>query len=197
MRCRRPPNIRIFGVLKLGVGVGVTRPVIHEENMSALDDLTVPASQIAKLLSLSIERVRQLVNTGYIPRIGKAKYPVSGSVQGYIRFLRDEEKQLSKSAADSGLKAARQREVELRIAREEGRLVEMEEVGAVVTTIFGTLRAELSGLPAAVTRDLKLREEIEKVLNGAFARSEVKFREASAAIQSGRDPLGTDSEDDA
>lgn len=163
----------------------------------SLDDLTLTAKQISTLLSLSMERVRQLVNTGYIPRIEKAKYPVTGAVQGYIRFLKDGEKQLSKSAADIGLKAARQREVELRIARQEGRLVEMEDVEAVVSSIFGTLRAELSGLPAAVTRDLKLREEIEKVLNGAFARSEVKFREASAAIQSGRDPLGTDSEDDA
>ena len=96
--------------------------------MSDLKDFTVNASQIAVLLMLSTERIRQLVNAGYIPKIGKGKYAVIDAVQGYIRFLRDEEKQASKSAADSGLKAARQREVELRIAREEGRFVDMEDV---------------------------------------------------------------------
>lgn len=164
--------------------------------MSDLKDFTVNASQIAVLLMLSTERIRQLVNAGYIPKIGKGKYAVIDAVQGYIRFLRDEEKQASKSAADSGLKAARQREVELRIAREEGRLVDMEDVEAVVSNVFATLRAELTGIPAAVTRDVKLRAEIEKGLNGAFARSQGKFREAGEALRSVSDPLGADGEND-
>ena len=96
--------------------------------MSDLKDFTVNASQISGLLMLSNERIRQLVNAGYIPRIGKGKYDVIDAVQGYTHFLKDEEKQASKSAADSGLKAARQREVELRTAREEGRLVDMDDV---------------------------------------------------------------------
>ena len=157
----------------------------------------IGASRMASLLMITPQWLRQLSAKNYLPKAVRGKYPLRETIQGYIKSLKDEDRNSTKVAADIGLKAARQREVELRIAREEGRLVEMEDVEAVVTTIFGTLRAELSGLPAAVTRDLKLRDEIEKVLNGAFARSEVKFREASAAIQSGRDPLGTDSEDDA
>jgi hypothetical protein len=96
--------------------------------MSDLKDFTVNASQIAVLLMLSTERIRQRVNAGSIPKMGKCKYAVIDAVQGYIRFLRDEEKQASKSAADSGLKAARQREVDLRIGKEEGRIVEMVDV---------------------------------------------------------------------
>ncbi|TCQ79564.1 hypothetical protein EDF68_104148 [Ochrobactrum sp. BH3] len=163
--------------------------------MADFNDLTLTAGQIASLLTLSIERVRQLVNAGYIPRIGKAKYPVVGAVQGYIRFLKDEEKRTSKSAADDSLKAARQREVELRIAKEEGRLVDMDDVEAVTSSIFATLRAELAGLPASVTRDVKLRAEIEKGLNGAFARSQSKFQEASSALRAGHDPLGGENGD--
>ncbi|WP_155734628.1 hypothetical protein [Brucella intermedia] len=187
----------VFQLLIFGVGVGVpASKKTTGKGMADFNDLTLTAGQIAALLTLSIERVRQLVNAGYIPRIGKAKYPVVGAVQGYIRFLKDEEKRTSKSAADDNLKAARQREVELRIAKEEGRLVEMDDVEAVSSSILATLRAELAGLPASVTRDVKLREEIEKGLNGAFARSQNKFREASEALRSGRDPLGADREDD-
>lgn len=165
--------------------------------MADINDMTLTATQIAALLSLSIERVRQLVNSGYVPRVGKAKYPVVGAVQGYTRFLKDEDKRTSKSAADDSLKAVRQREVEIRIAKEEGRLVEMDDVEAVTSSILATLRAELSGLPASVTRDMKLRGEIERGLNGAFARSQNKFREANEALRACRDPLGADGKNDA
>lgn len=158
---------------------------------------TIPVSQAASLVMLTPERLRQLAAAGYIPRAVKGRYPLVDVVQGYIRFLKDEERRTSKVQAESGLKAARQREVELRIAREEARLVEMEDVEATVSSIFATLRAELSGVPAAVTRDHALRDAIEKAHNAAFARSQGKFREACEALRAGRDPLGADGTDDA
>lgn len=156
----------------------------------------ITAGQAAKLLMLTPQWLRQLAAKGYIPKAVKGHYQLVGAVQGYINWLKDEERRTSKVQADSGLKAARQREVEIRVAREEGRLVEMEDVEAVVSSVWTTLRAELSGLPASVTRDVALRDEIEKGLNAAFARSQGKFREASEALRSGRDPLGADGEDD-
>ncbi|NKW10280.1 hypothetical protein HGG76_15175 [Ochrobactrum tritici] len=80
------------------------------------------------------------------PGCGQGKYPLVEAVQGYVRSLKDEERRSTKSAADNGLKAARQREVELRIAKEEGRLVELDDVEAVSSSILATLRAEL-GFP--------------------------------------------------
>lgn len=164
--------------------------------MRDINDFTLTAAQIASLLMLSTERVRQLVNTGYIPRIGKAKYPVTGAVQGYIRFLKDEEKRAFKSVADDKLKAARQREVELRIAEREGRVVDMEDVEAFYAFSMTTFRAELNGIPASVTRDRKLREAIETAIDGAISRYQRRFVEAGEALRAGRDPLGTDGEDD-
>lgn len=163
--------------------------------MADFNDLTLTAGQIASLLTLSIERVRQLVNAGYIPRIGKAKYPVVGAVQGYIRFLKDEEKRTSKSAADDSLKAARQREVELRIAKEEGRLVDMDDVEASFNSILGTLRAELSGVPVSVTREALLRSAIDHAQSAAFGRAQKKFQDASLALRAGSDPLSAENGD--
>lgn len=157
----------------------------------------ITVAQTSKLLMVTDQWLRQLVAKGYLPKSVKGKYPLVAAVQGYIRWLKDEERRTSKVQVESGLKAARQREVELRIAEREGRLVEMEEVEALFAHVLATLRAELTGLPAAVTRDIGLREEIENYLNGAFARSEGKFREAGQTLRSGRDPLGADQEDDA
>lgn len=153
--------------------------------------------QASKLLMLSLERLRQLARMGYIPKATKAGYPLVPTVQGYIRFLKDEERRTSKVQAESGLKAARQREVELRIAEREGRVVDMEDVEAFFAFNTSTFRAELEGVPAAVTRDLKMREAIEQAIDGAISRFERRYREAGEALRAGRDPLGTASEDDA
>lgn len=165
--------------------------------MPGLDLGMIAPGRAAALLMLSAERLRQLARDGYFPKATRAGYPLAAVVQGYIRFLKDEERRTSKVQADSGLKAARQREVELRIAVREGQLVELDEIKAVFIEIGATLRAELNGLPSAVTRDVKLREDIEKYLNGAFARSSDKFQEACGVLQAGGDPLGADREDDA
>jgi hypothetical protein len=157
----------------------------------------ISSAQATKLLMITPQWLRQLATKGYVPRAVKGQYPLVGAVQGYIRWLKDEERRTSKVQADSGLKAARQREVELRIAEKEGRVVDMEDVEAFHAFSMATFRRELSGIPAAVTRDLRLREAIEQAVDGAISRYERRFREAGEALRAGRDPLGTAPEDDA
>lgn len=157
----------------------------------------ITASQASKLLMVTPQWLRQLAAKDYIPKAVNGQYPLVAAVQGYIRWLKDEDRRSSKVQAESGLKAARQREVELRIAEKEGRVVDMEDVEAFFAFNAATFRAELEGVPASVTRDLKLREAIEQALNGAISRYERRFREAGEALRAGRDPLGTTAEDDA
>lgn len=157
----------------------------------------ITVAQASKLLMVTPQWLRQLAAKGYIPKAIRGQYPLVAAVQGYIRWLKDEERRTSKVQAESGLKAARQREVELRIAEREGRVVDMEDVEAFFAFNAATFRAELEGVPAAVTRDLKLREAIEQAINGAISRYERRFREAGEALRAGRDPLGTSAEDDA
>ena len=62
----------------------------------------IAIGQAARLLMISDERVRQLQKQGYIPRAPKrGVVPLVGAVQGYLRYLKDEERQSSKSAAAS------------------------------------------------------------------------------------------------
>lgn len=146
-----------------GTGEGGNLPQNQQAGMITLD-------QASRLILVSGERIRQLVKEGYIPKPGKNQYPLVGVVQGYIRFLKDEERRTSKVAAESGLKAARQREIEMRIAEREHRLIDTSEALAVVDEIVGRYRAEFSGLAARITRDVELRKRIEAEVNGTLQR---------------------------
>lgn len=146
---------------------------------------TVSLDTISQLLMMTPNRVLQLRKDGWIPNAGRGVYSIVGAVQGYIRFLKDEARRTSKSASSSRLQDARAREVDLRVAAEEKRLVDIDDVQATVEEIVGGLRAELSGLPAACTRDLELRRTIEKHLNGAIDRCRERFEKAQRAAWDG------------
>lgn len=155
------------------------------------------AGRLAKFFGCSLQWLRKLASDGVIPPAVGGRYPAQQAVLGYVNWLKSEDRRGAKAAAENGLRAARQREVELRIAREEGRLVDMEDVEAVVAHVFGTLRAELSGVPAAVSRDRSVRASVEQAINGALSRCSGRIAEACEALRAGRDPLDGDAEDDA
>lgn len=68
---------------------------------------TITDEQASALLMISQQRVRQLVRDGYIPRTARDTYPLVGVVQGYLRFLRDDERRSSRSARATNLNDAR------------------------------------------------------------------------------------------
>lgn len=124
----------------------------------------VNTEQAARLIMKSPERVRQLAKAGWIAQAGAPsdrRYRQLDVVQGYIRFRDDEDKRTSKIAAHSRIQDARSREFELKNAQREGRLIDLDEVLAVIESIVAMFRLQLAGLPARVTRDLQLRRTIE------------------------------------
>lgn len=164
---------------------------------NAVSEITLTATEAANLLNISGQWLRKMVDAGYVEKSSRGRYPLVSTVQGFVRYLKDEERRTSKVQADTGLKAARQREVELRIAEKEGRLVEMSDVEGAFSHILGIFRTEIDAVPSSVTRDRDLRAEIERGLNGAFTKCESRFLEASVALRAGRDPVGTEADNDA
>jgi uncharacterized coiled-coil protein SlyX len=124
----------------------------------------------ARLLMVSPERVRQLSKEGWIEKQGRDQFYLVDVVQGYIRFRNDSERRATKSVAANRVSDARAREVELRIAERERRLVELSEMIALADKLVGMFRAEMSGLPARVTRDLQIRRTIETAINDILDR---------------------------
>jgi hypothetical protein len=118
-----------------------------------------------RLLMVSGERVRQLAKEGWIRKASPGKYNLVEVVQGYIRFRNDADRRSTKTASDSRLRDARTREVELKTAQREGRLIELDDHLEAVDEIVGIMLTGLSGLPARVTRDLQVRRDIERAIN--------------------------------
>ena len=142
----------------------------------------IAIGQAARLLMISDERVRQLQKQGYIPRAPKrGVVPLVGDVQGYLRYLKDEERQSSKSAAASRVTDARTREIELRIAERQRDLIPQEDARAVIGEMAALVKAEFVGLPARVTRDLDLRRTLEQEVNASFARLAASAERARSA----------------
>jgi hypothetical protein len=119
---------------------------------------------------VSPERIRQLSKDGWIEKQGRDQFFLVDVVQGYIRFRNDSDRRAQKSAADSRVRDARAREIELRNAVREGRLIEIDEAIAIVEEMIGLFRAETAGLPAHVTRDLQFRKTIETAVNDILER---------------------------
>ena len=158
---------------------------------------TITTEVLARLLMVTPHWVRRLTNEGWIPRPARNRYRIAESVQGYIRFLRDEQRRASKSASASRVQDARAREIELRTAREENRLIETEEAIGFVDEALGLLKAGMAGVPASVTRDLDLRATIGAALDEQFRRAADHFQQAAAALRSGGTTVAADPEDDA
>jgi hypothetical protein len=155
------------------------------------------AESASKLLMITRQRIAQLVREGFIPApASRGAYHVVGTVQGYIRFLKDEERRTSKTQAESKVRDARAREIEIRIAEKTRDLVPMDEAMNAVDYVFGLLKTELVSMPARITRDLALRRQIEDELDGTLARATGRVAQAGLALRAGRDPDAADAEDE-
>lgn len=146
----------------------------------------VRVADVANLLMVTDQWIRDLSKRGYVPKPSGGRVSLVGVVQGYINWLKDEERRTSKTASQSAVAAARAREIQIRTAKDEGALIDIEDVESAFAEILGAFRSELAGVAAGSTRDLALREAINGKLNDAIARARSRFEAASALARSGR-----------
>jgi DNA polymerase III alpha subunit len=127
--------------------------------------------RMTDLVGVGNERLEQLVRKGWFKKLGYNRWSISEVVKGFIKYKNDADRRTSKSAVASRVSTARAQEIELRIAQRSGELCETDEAVALVDDVIGTLKADLMSLPATVTRDLKLRADIEKAVNDILNRT--------------------------
>lgn len=139
----------------------------------------------AKLIKVTIQWLNSLVKAGWIKKVGRDRFKVVEVVHGYVDYLQDENRKATKTQAATRVQDARAREIELRTARESGKLIDVEDVESLLTEVIGELRSEFSGLPAACTRDLEMRGVIEKNLNDAIDRARRGFENATKSARAG------------
>src|SRR4051812_27114194 len=119
-------------------------------------------ADLARVLGLTERRIQQLEKLGVFRRVAHGEWDLPASVQSYVRHRLQSEIRQSRSAeANKRLRLARAREVEVRTAERERRLIDTNEALNAIDEVLGTFLAELAGLPARVTRDLYLRTKLE------------------------------------
>lgn len=143
-----------------------------------------PLSTIADLLSLTPQRIRQLVNEGIIPDGKKGKYDLKITVVAYLEYLRSMVKGRDDSKATHEKKKLQKeaRLKELAVQKLEGKLVDAADVereafnaGRQIRDSITNLSDRLAPLLAVESDPDKvfkiMSEEIRKVLEGAKGES--------------------------
>jgi len=123
-----------------------------------------------QLLMLSRQRIDQLVAAGHLQRHGPGRFRTVDVVQGYIRFLRDEDRRSSKSAADSRMRDAKAHDIEVRTQQRLSRLIPLDVYDEMIDNFAGVIRSEFAGLAAASTREIPARRIIEREVNARLRR---------------------------
>ena len=149
-------------------------------------------AQVAQHLDVSQPRVAQFVGEKVFKPLPNRKLDLDACRISYIRWLRDETRKSTQSAAAARVQDARAKSIELRTAREEGRVWDAEETKAVIQDILGSYRSELEGVAAGSTRDLPTRAAIQQQIDDAMDRCRARFERAERDLSEGRDPLGDD-----
>jgi hypothetical protein len=150
-------------------------------------DIRLTTDEAGAAVKMSGERVRQLTKAGWIKKSGSNAYRIGDVLDGYLAYRDDLEQKAAADTPQARLAATKRQAIEQRMAREDGRLVPIEEVAAGITDILGTYRSELSGVPAASTRDPEVRSAIESNLNGAIERCRARFQAMEGDLRAGRE----------
>ena len=153
------------------------------------DSDIINTKRAEQLLGVSRERISQLVKMGYIEKPGRDKYNIVNLVQGYINFLKDDERRGQKVKAQSRVSDARATEIELRTAERQRQLVQLEDATAAMDAVVGTVSSEMKGFPARFTREKKLKARLETSINESLDRIATSLTEASSALGAGGDVL--------
>ena len=161
----------------------------------SLDKIVISATDAAKLIGKSRAWLAKLVADGFVKRYG-GLYKPADVAQGCIRFMTDERRRQSRTATLAAVQAARAREIELRIARADHEIVDLDEAIGVLDEIVGGLKADFDGLAASVSRDAALRAVIEAKVDEILKRAAEGLQQKAKALRASGAAADADAEDD-
>lgn len=133
-------------------------------------DLTLGPKEAAKVFGRSTSWMHGLIAAGFVGPGIKGRYNLQAIARGVVGHFEAALTRATKTASDNKVKDARAREIELRIAERERKLVPLESALGLINEICGLVRQNLDGLAARCTRDLELRRTIEKETDAALVR---------------------------
>lgn len=149
-----------------------------------LSGMAITSTQAAEIIGLSPAMISHYCKAGIIPVDDTKRITLGGAMQGIVSHLRQQRSKTSAALAiNAELQEARLKEVNLRIAEREGRLMDVNEINHLFTVAFANFRIRLSSIPNRCTRDAGLRHIIETEIDDAMAELADWFLAESARLQ--------------
>jgi hypothetical protein len=170
-------------------------PIKQKFKLTRLDEIVISTNDAAALIGKSRRWLAKLVTDGLVKKTGQYFRPADVA-KGYISFLADEQRRQSKTATLAAVQSARAREIELRIARADHQIVDLDEALGVLDEVVGGLKADFDGLAASVTRDAALRGQIEARVDEILQRAAQGLAQRASALRASGWAADADGEDD-
>lgn len=149
----------------------------------------ITTTQAAKLLMVSEAWVGKLHKMEYVPKAGRGRWNLVAVVQGYIRFLKDEDRRSSKSASHSRMTDIKAERLEMQMRAERRELVPFDDTRLVLDTAAGLMQSALMSVPAKFTRDVAERRRLEKLIAEALNSVADGMEKKAAALKEGEDVM--------
>jgi hypothetical protein len=157
------------------------------QHLKNITDTVCTTTQIGELLRLSPQHLSGLEKKGVIKRLSQNRWPLLQTVQGYIRSLQ-ESRRYDNSDALRRVREEQLRKLQLANAERDRTMIELTEAEFAVDSIVGIVRTVFGSLPARLSRELRVQQEAEMVVNQCLNEVSAGLVRVSDALRSGADP---------
>lgn len=141
--------------------------------------------EAADLFGVDPSRISQLIASGHIEPVGRGQMTLASVARGYVRYWQEKASSETKTSAESRVRDARAREIEMRNEERNRRLVPDDEAIAAIDHIVGACVETFNALPAMITRDIAERKRIEIVVRDAQRNVARRLSEAADLLRKG------------
>jgi hypothetical protein len=161
-----------------------------------LAGVEIGLAESADLIGKSETHVLSLVSAGVLKRVGRGRYRPKDVARAALAFRESEDRRSSQTAESARFQLAKAKRVELLNGKLENQLLEINDVDDMITEIVGTVASRLRGVAAGSTRDLSVREEVQKHIDDALQQMHDRFKKVSSDLEAGRGIIFEDRDSD-
>ena len=124
------------------------------------DDTIVTATDLAKLIHLSHQRIRILVDEGVLERGPMDTFRAIDTCQAYVKYLRNQSR---RNSGKDRMTNAKAQMAELDLQAREGTLVPMEEVERLLADMVLRFRSRIRAIPSRLAPMCAPETDVRKI----------------------------------
>lgn len=143
------------------------------------------SQDMAKILGITPRRLNQLALEGVLVPQSRGVFPIAENVKRFMEYRVSLAADSAAPSTQDRLNEQRLKSLQIKQAKEDGRLITVQEALNAFDEATGRFLQCLSGLPARITRDVAERRRIEKIIDAErerLARDFVEKAPTSKAV---------------